>query len=1481
MDKPEAMNRELHIPVDTAALMVRAQQCAHTLPWVAGKVGLTYFSQQVDALHKQIHSALTQVTKEHQDQPQLSERSRWLYDNAHLLRSTLTELKGAASSIKRMSLPHVFRDNKPAIPRAVAIAEDMFEGTSFQYGDALYIAYLQAFQSVAPLRMDELNAMPLALKLALLEKIAANLSLVSSQDSEQKQIGLWITALRNVSHAPFKDLTEPLMLCHSTLLQDPAGVYPRMNFESRDIYRQAIAKLSRHSDHSEIETAKIAIELALLSQQEIQNDPRVALRKAHVGYYLVAEGASVLMQRIQVHLPIAMRLQNFLRRHPDEFYLGGIEVVTGLLIMGILVPMIQHFDTFIAGFFTLLILLFPCSQAAVEVVNFLITSFLPPAKLSKLDFSESIPDDCTTMVVVPTLLLSEAQVRRLVSDLEIRYIGNRSRNLYFALLTDLPDSEIRPREDNELIDLCDQLIRTLNAKYRQDAAIPFALFHRHRIFNPREGVWMGWERKRGKLLDFNKLILGEHDSFPHKIADLSVLKKVRYVLTLDSDTELPRGAAHRLIGTIAHPLNQAIVDPVRNIVTRGYGILQPRVGISVMSASRSRLASIYSGETGFDIYTRATSDVYQDLYGEGIFTGKGIYEVQTLHAVLDRRFPRNSLLSHDLIEGAYARAGLVSDIEVVDDYPSHYSAYNRRKHRWMRGDWQIIEWLSPRVRDEAGRIVPNPIRLISGWKILDNLRRSLVEPATFVFLLLGWLVLPGSPLYWTLSIFVVLFVSLLFQFFISFIKGLISDKPGAVRESFLSAGASFVSVILMLTFLAHQAMLAMDAILRSSYRRKMSRQRLLEWESAAQAEMGMRSRTLFDIVLDWMPVVAAAIGALVVVLHHRALTIAIPVLFLWACSKPLSLWLNLPPRSSQKESSSRETAFLRSIALHTWRYFSEFSNADENWLIPDNVQLEPHRIASRISPTNLGFLLNARQAACELGYLTLPEFVELTSTTLKTALQLERHKGHFLNWYDTRTLQPLKPYFISTVDSGNLAASLLSLKQGCMAQLKKPLIHSSLYDGYVDNLLALVKYEVLSKRDISFHLESQQARWKDITPSALVLELSNSLIEDKNPDALWFYKESVERAKQLSNLIHHYEPWRTAEFQPMRDWFINTNIVAQDDVALEDLPGYLDTLIAAIETAQIVLTPGRSLPDTIIHDIHLQLSNARKNTEHLITNLKTTIDSVQTFLDEMDFSFLLDSRRKLLSIGYSVEKDTLDESCYDLLGSESRIASFLAVSRGDASQETWVLLGREHVLSGGRPVLISWTGTMFEYLMPFLWMHSHQNTLLQRAMYGAVKTQQRYAAHQRVPWGISESAYSQTDDERNYQYHAFGVPELALRGDELARLVIAPYASILALEIDPHSVLNNLTRMDKFGWFSSYGFYEAVDYFDISAKKHHREFKIVKSWMAHHQGMSLLSITNFLCNNVMQQYFHQNPQVQASELLLHERPVHFAATKEK
>ncbi len=1250
-----------------------------------------------------------------------SEDLKVLYENLRLVRTEIQDLADGSKYLAK--LPAVRTPSEESIPRSIVLARALLIAANNHLTEPAFSLFIDAVQEIEPLRLAELWGMLTALKLVLFESLveagfkALEAFRANGATAPSYDLGRIVGSLRLIGEIDWKESLEQLSVVHRALCLDPIGVYPRMELESRDFYRQTLERIAAHSDVSEIDLARRAVQMA--EQASIPPAAPDALRERlrHVGYYLVDEvGSRDLRHRIGYRPSLGGSVQQLFRNFPDELYIIGIEFVTLITVVALLMSIVRTHGG-VGLIVSALLLIVPATQAAVELMNYFVTALLTPRPLPKLDFSRKVDASCATVVAIPTLLLNEKQIRDLAEDLEVRYLVNRDPNIFYALLTDLPDTAEPAGEQDSRIDLAVRLIEDLNRRYGGEQYGGFYLFHRHRIYNPREGAWMGWERKRGKLLDLNQLLRKAYDPFPIKAGDMSRLPRIRYVLTLDSDTQLPRGSAQRLIGAMAHPLNRPLIDRELNLVTHGYGILQPRVGISVHSATRSRLANIYSGQTGFDIYSRAISDVYQDLYGEGIFTGKGIYDIDAFRQVLEHRFPRNALLSHDLIEGAYARAGLVSDVEVIDDYPSHYSAYNRRRHRWLRGDWQIARWIFNRVPDESRHLVHNPISLISKWKIVDNLRRSLVEPATFLLLFAGWFFLPGGPRFWTLVTLALLFLPIYFRLIFSLARAAWERNKLSARDAFVDFGTSQVSILLNIAFLAHQTLVALDAIIRTMIRSTITHSRLLQWETATEAELGTTRRTPVDVYLDWIPLVAICLG-LALFSKPQAAPYALPFIAVWCCSKLISHWLNRSPSAGDLQLTAQEQRFLRETTLRTWRYFAEFSNQQNNWLIPDNVQEQPYRIAERLSPTNFGLLFNARQVALEFGYLTLSEFVEQTEKTLQSALKLPRYFGHFLNWYDNITLKPLEPLFISSVDSGNLAASLWSLKQHC--------------------------------------------------------------------------RELIRR-------------------NPPNDLADRLNVLATES----------DRLVR-----------------------------------------------------EMNFEMLVDKRRNLLSVGYDLAAQQLNKSCYDLLASESRTATFIAVAKGEAAQESWFRMGRQHTSSEGETVLISWTGTMFEYLMPVIWMKSHPNTLLDRAVRSAVRAQQSYATSRRVSWGISEAAYSKTDQEGNYQYAAFGVPGLALNVARAGSLVVSPYSSCLALLVDPRSAVKNLRRMARRKWVGEYGFYESADFTGSPSRGLlPRKYELVRCWMAHHQGMTLAALCNVLHDSAFQRWFHAEPVVQASELILQERPL--------
>jgi len=1458
------------VPPDDATLRKRAADLAHSLDWLPNVTHSRFIAERWMALRERLQPLLKAL-----DQPlpraPFSDDFRWLHDNVGLISS---ESNPGDSIAPLFEVPHVRNAMGATVPRVIAIAEGFLAAAKYQFSEQAFTTYVNAFQETTDLKVKELWGLIPALKLALLEAWAERAAVLLTDGNANLGVEACVRSLREITQTSWKEALESLIVIDRILRQDPTGTYPRMDFESRDLYRAKIINLAAHSEFSEKQVAQEAIALAHAAQRGSHPDPRVTERCSHVGYYLVAEGASALEKRVGFRAPFEQRLQAFLRSHPDEFYLPGTAIVAFAILSATLLLLTDPNSSPGLVLLAMLVLLLPSSQSAVQLMGYLTTTLLTPQILPKLDLSEGITNDGVTLVAIPTLLLNQTQVRRLVDDLEVRFLGNRDRNLHFALLSDLPDAAEPPDEDDALVRFCAEQISNLNRKYAGQGGGSFFLFHRHRIYNPREKVWMGWERKRGKLLDLNKFLRQHYDSFPVKVGDLSILVSVRFVITLDSDTELPRGSAHRMVGAMAHPLNQAIIDPQKNIVVAGYGILQPRVGISVQSAARSRLAKIYSGQTGIDIYTRAVSDVYQDLYGEGSFTGKGIYEVDTLHKVLDRRFPDNALLSHDLIEGAYARAGLATDIEIIEDYPSHYSAYNRRKHRWLRGDWQIVEWLTSRVPGESGNRVANPISLVSQWKILDNLRRSLVEPSTFLLFLLGWLVLPGNPVYWTIATIAILFVPAWCWCGFQLVRAVADRSWATARGAIEGLFSANFGVLLNLIFLAHQMLLSLDAMIRALVRRMVTGQRLLEWETAAQAELG-KKRTPLDVYLDWQPALALGIGLLLWFVRPTALVAATPVLLLWASSKLVSVWLNRSPLAPRSEASEKDQIFLRKIGLRTWRYFAEFSNEEHHWLIPDNVQEEPPALAAKLSPTNLGLLLNSSQVACEFGYLTVPEFAERVSRTLATYAALPKYRGHLFNWYDTRTLKPMPPLFVSAVDNGNLVASFWTLKEGCLNQLKKPLFPPGLADGLWDHLRVLSDLRAFPKKQITF-LEDEVSGddWLQsllALPGAAIAGVHKKSVPAKSEvDVQWFEEQARLRLENLCGNVRQYAPWLLPEFTSLRNDSAVNLPTAWNDPALERIPQIIDDLEARLDAVQEC-----GIQTAVYQKLHALLAPARVRVECLIEELGNIAANAEKFAQEMDFSFLLNRRRKLLSIGYDASAGQLSASCYDLLASEARIGVFAAIAKDDIPQESWFQLGRAHILDHGRPVLLSWTGTMFEYLMPVLWMRSYPGTLLDRSRIAAVRAQQAYAKAKRVPWGISESSYFKRDDSGNYGYRAFGVPGLAVHVDEDEKdaLVVAPYATFLALHVDGGGAVRNLHRMADKNWVGRYGFYESVDFTSSHQSSWRRRYEVVHCWMAHHQGMSLLSIANFLGDGTVQNWFHASARVQATELLLQEKPV--------
>jgi len=1376
-------------------------------------------------------------------------------------------------SLRRENYAPQVEEADEKVPRAYLAAKGYLAATSAEFNDSSFLRYIEAIQEVSALQISEIWLLSPLLQLQLLLELCTEIEKAPSEITPEirDRLRSICASLARLRRADWLSLFETISVTEKILAKDPAAAYSAMEFQSRDRYRKAIQELARYSETSEEEIASLAVTQAQEALSQFPNLSRASIRFTHVGFYLVSTGRQFLEKKIDYRPHGAALVRKALLEEPELYYSLGLEFSIFAILLFLLSGMSTGFP-FVAA---ILLLLLPCCEAAIEAINQLARFILPPRTVPRLNFQKGIPEECSTVVAVPALLVSPEQVEHLVHALEIRYLGNVDKNLYFALLTDPPDSATAFDEKDELATLCSSLIDRLNRKYALDGPDRFFHLHRNRTFNARDNTWMGWERKRGKLLDFNELIRGGEDKFPVKAGNVAQLRAVRYVITLDADTQLPRGAAARLVGAMAHPLNQAVIDPATRTVKAGYGVLQPRIGISVQSVNRSRLAYIYSGQTGLDIYTHAVSDVYQDMFGEGIFTGKGIYEAEVFHQVLKDRFPSNAILSHDLIEGVYTRTGLVSEIELIDDYPSHFSAYSRRKHRWVRGDWQILKWLFPRVPDATGEHVVNPLSLLSRWKILDNLRRSVTEAATFVLFLAGWFYMPGSPALWTAAAFALLLIPSYVQAVLAMIRHRNSPhKRGVFAQLAGDFATTQVNVLVFLAFLPHQALVTLDAIARAVIRLTVTHKKLLEWETAAQSEMDTR-RTAVDVYLKLTPIITIAIAIGLAVYRPDALLVASPILLLWLLSQPAAKWLDRPPRSTQSLLTPRDEAYLRRAALKTWRFFRQFSNADENWLIPDNIQGKDNRAAHLLSTTNLGMLFNSQLAASFLAMQTIPRFVAHAESTMATVKRLPRFHGQLANWYDSRSLEAATPVFLSSVDNGNLTCCLWTLKQGAFALMEHPLFQPRLFQSIVDNVDIAIEAmndascprdkvsAVENLRGAVHRLGANPLLWCSAIPK-LQAELTSIGRElASGSDASWWLEETQLKLQDIFEMTRAFAPWLLPEFAALQctlPRLFAPEFLAR--ISINSLPSVYDEIVHA-----------HGLPE--VRELQAGVTGCTRELEALRSRLVTLAADADALVDDMDFGLFYDRNQRAISIGFDVAEAKLQKSCYDLLASEARSALFVGIAKNDLPQDAWFQLGRTHTHFANRDVLVSWSGTTFEYLMPALWLKHFPNTLLENSLQGAVDCQRAYFAARGIPWGTSEGACPPKQPKQQdapYDYQAFGLPPLALNPEASNRLVITPYAAALALNIQPLTALQNLRDMSNRGWMGSFGFYESAE-FSATPTDSNQSFEIVHSWMAHHQGMILVSICNLLMNSLFQTLFHREVRVEAAARLLHERPL--------
>ncbi len=1293
-----------------------------------------------------------------------------------------------------------------------------------------------------------------------------------TQAADQVSVSHSITSLRFLGAMDWKEFVETQSRVDATLRGDPADVYSDMDFATRDRYRHAVETLARRSRLTEEEIAQRTIQLAAESARTKGRGDR----RAHVGFYLIDKGRAELERAVRYRGLWRNLAERSIHRLPLTFYVGGTVLLTALVTAGF---WHQAREFGVAGWrLTALttIFLVCASQLAVALMNWVSTLLVKPHRLPRLDFSDGIASDCRTMVVVPTMLTSAPGVDRLIETLEIHYLANRDQHLHFALLTDFRDAakEITPGDD-ALLERVKDGVATLNAKYPGTRHSVFFLFHRPRRWNAGEGRWMGYERKRGKLMEFNALLRGgSHECFSAIEGDLTILPAIKYVITLDTDTQLPRDAARQLVGTMAHPLNRPVFDADRGVVAEGYGILQPRVGVSLPSARRSWFVRIFAGDAGIDPYTREVSDVYQDVFQEGSFIGKGIYEVDAFQRAMHGRFPENAVLSHDLLEATHARSALVTDVEFYEEHPSRYNVDMGRRHRWIRGDWQISQWLLPRVPGSDARRLANPLSGLSQWKIFDNLRRSLVPVALLLLLLGDWLIMPQHN-----------GVGLLLVIVIITLPGLLAAVVNALRKSTdMPWGMHLRTVVgafsrqlgqifLTLAFLPYDAFISLDAISRTLLRVLVTHKRLLEWQTSSDAEQTARTDLMGFYATMWVaPVVALLGGGLLVTQPSAQWLAALPILGLWLAAPAIAWWISQPIGSATPDLNAGQVKFLRGTARKTWHFFETFITAQENWLPPDNFQETPAPvIASRTSPTNIGLALLANLAARDFGYLSTGGLIRRTQDTFATLQRLERYRGHFYNWYDTRTTRPLLPLYVSSVDSGNLAGHLLTLGAGLREQADEKIFTPQIFVGLGDTVAVL--RELARDNAALAKLEVELAE----TPATLRAAVAwlASAAEQATRIAATFANET-EELKRWSHTLQQNCEDQLADLLLLAPWLAvpaeNRNETMEAKLAQLDRGPTLRQIAALDHPNQ---PPSASDTQAYPAEFARCLHEAGEHARQRIVTLETLAKQCDA-LAAMDFTFLFDQARDLFSTGFNVTDLRRDPSNYDLLASEARLCSYVAIALGQMPQDHWFSLGRLLVAVRGEPILVSWSGSMFEYLMPLLVMPTYENTLLDHTCRAAVHQQILYGKLRDVPWGVSESGYNRTDVNLNYQYRAFGVPGLGLKRGLGEDLVIAPYATTMAVTVDPVAACENLQRLAEEGRAGAYGFYEAVDY--TPARLPPGETSVtVRSFMVHHQGMSLVALVNLLRNQPMPRRFLACPLLKAAELLLQERVPRTAA----
>ncbi|WP_291639232.1 glucoamylase family protein [Clostridium sp.] len=1498
----------------------------------------------LDRSYEKILKGYDKIDKQEKNKKEVLPAAEWLLDNLYLIEKEYKNIKYNMPQTYYNDLPVIYKGVMKGYPRVYHIAIEIVSHTDGRVDESVIANFVRAYQKSTALTSGELWAIPIMLRIALIQnisnitekivnaehnkkeaelvaeklinafnegKIVTEISLLKSQkltfnshfterllkllrdsgiDSKevyhyideklesqetslektislehqieasfQISIGNSINSIRIIEGLNWKKYFEKLSSVESVLREDPSCTYGEMDFKSRDKYRHIIEKLSKHTKIPESYIAKKAIECCNECEVSEKN-----FYNKHVGFYLIDEGIKELKEKIGYKNTFIEGIKERIKKNKENFYIGTIVVFTILIICLFIVFSLLNDRSISLWRYVLatIVILVPCSEITISIFNWSVNVLGSPSFIPKMAYKEAIPEKYSTVVVIPTILNNPSRVRSLVHDLEIYYLANAQSNMYFALLGDFVDSADKEElRDKEVVSEGLLAIEALNKKYCSDEQKIFFFFNRYRQYNKKENKWIGWERKRGKLMEFNEFLRGkENTSYNVISSNAECLRVIKYVITLDADTKLPRDSAKKLIGAMAHPLNNAMLNHSKKSVDRGYGLMQPRIGVSILAANKTLFSKIFSGETGIDMYTSAISDVYQDLFGEGIFTGKGIYDVDVFNYMLKDEIPENTVLSHDLLEGSYVRTALVTDVEFIDGYPAYYNSSSMRLHRWTRGDWQLLPWLKK----------SSPLSKISKWKIVDNLRRSLITPSIMILILLTLSgVLPDGTDKWFVTAFVAILAPILFdvtEAVVSPAKGI--SLVGKIQNSKMA----IEQVFLIFCFIPYQAYIMLDAIIRTLYRVTFSKKNLLEWQTAEDVEVKLGKKLKNFIASMW---VASAVSLLILFLAFNLDVsigfISIPSCTLWFLSPVIAYVISKDRVIESLEMVEEEKIFLRKLSRKTWAYFQDFINEENNFLGPDNYQEDPpNGVAYRTSPTDMGMGLTANLVAYDLGYIGTIDVVSRTEKNITSMEDMATYKGHFYNWYDTRSKAPLYPRYVSTVDSGNLVGYLWIVTETLEEYLRNPIFNPQQVKGIQDTMRLAseeieatlgikesykVAIEKIDINKIDFNL------WK-----VLLIDLESKIMEmEKNNlgKELYWNKKLKDDVNRFLEEINEFFPWSYYISQKNLDLDLSNSLLSIiEKTPLNNIPNKI--------TKVLNMLSGKSKKDESIAKLKIMLQNTKERSKVIILDVEKLKERINVMAEGTDFKMLYDKDRELFSIGYDVENDSLGKSYYDLLASESRQASFIAIAKGDVPKKHWFVLGRSMTLMGKGKGLVSWSGTMFEYLMPLLIMKNYPGTMLDETYKAVIEAQKKYCTERGVPFGISESAFYNFDVNSNYQYKAFGIAGVGLKQGLANELVVAPYATIMALQTDFVGAYDNLKKLTDEGLEGIYGFYEAVDYTKNRIPKEESK-AIIKCFMIHHEGMSLMALDNVLENNVFQKRFHRIPKVKATELLLQER----------